>query len=213
MKWVFSIIVATLFLAIPVATASYYVPYHHSPHHSPHYHTSGYGGADIVFRGEVTRIQRIGGSNPRVEVTFRVRERIRGNPSTTIVLTFPRHRDHWGRFYDHVPLQQSREYVIGARRVDSRYRLVWFEPATQFRPPVYHPPVHHRPPTGVTIPNPHTTNTCTVVDVAGRIVVVCPSSTQPGQAQPRFEPLAIGDPQPVVTTAPRVPIAAFPWLH
>lgn len=219
MKALYALIVAALFLALPLATAGYYSPHYHSQYHfyySPHY---GYGGADFVFRGEVTRIQRLGGSNPRVEVTFRVRERIRGNPSTTVVVTLPRYRDRHGYFYDNNPFIQGREYVVATRRSDSRNRLLWYEPASHYRPPHYVPPVyqppHHtipRPPSGVTIPNPHTTNTCTVVDVGGQVVVVCPSTQTP----PRLEPLAIGDPQPtvrIIDNRPGVPIAAFPGLH
>lgn len=214
MKYFGALLIAALFLAVPLTTAYHYAP---APHYGAPYHDY-YGGADIVFRGEVTRIQRLGGSDPRVEVTFRVRDRIRGNPSSTIVVTLPRYRDGWGHFYDNNPFTENREYVVGVRRSDNRNRLLWFEPATHYRPPRYHPPVYqppvYRPPTSpvITIPNPHTTNTCSVLEVSGQVVIVCPSQQSPS----RLDPLLIGTPQPtvhIVDAQPRVPIAAFPWLH
>lgn len=212
MKYLGVLLLAALFLAVPLSTA-----YHYAPHQS--YHHGQYDGADVVFRGEVTRIQRLGGSDPRVEVTMRVRERIRGSPSSTITLVFPRYRDYYRHYTDDVPLVDGREYVIGARRSDSRYRLVWYEPVSHYRPPSYAPHPYQppfyaqpRPVGGITIPNPDTTNTCTVLDVSGQVVVVCPSTQQ----HSRLAPLAIGEPQPtvrIVDSRPAVPIAAFPWLH
>ncbi len=212
MKALVALIIGALFLALPMASAWQYSSWHPAPSWQPHHGVYHDHGVDVVFRGEVTRIQRLGGTNPRVEVTMRVRDRIQGNPPTTVVLTFHRYRDAWGHWHDNVPLVQGREYVIGARRVDNRYRLVWFESPSHYRPPAYWPSPWQVQQPPITIPNPHTTGVCSVVEVSGQIVVVCPS--QP--AQPRFEPLAIGTPQPTVhliDSQPRVPIARYSWLH
>ncbi len=209
MKYFGALLIAALFLALPMTSAWHYGSYH--PHQP--YHHGYYDGADIVFRGEVTRIQRLGGSDPRVEVTLRVRDRIRGNPSSTVVLTFPRYRDGWGQWHDDVPLVERREYVIGARRSDNRHRLVWYEPVSHYRPPTYTPPYYppYQPPvqvTPITIPNPQQTNTCSVLESTGQIILICPSTQTV-----RLQPLSIGTPQSSAPTTPRVPIAAFPWLH
>lgn len=207
MKHLATLLIAALFIALPLASAYHYAP-------QPAYRDTYYGGADTVFRGEVTRVQRISGSDPRFEITFRVRERIKGYASSTIRITEPR---SYRAYYDSTHWQEDMEYVVGVRRSNNQYRPVWYEPVMYYYPPAYRQPQYaspyFRPTTGVTIPNPHTTDTCSVVEISGQVVVVCPNQAQQPSQPSRLEPLAIGQPKPRVITAPRVPIAAFPWLH